>query len=135
MRELKFRAWDKKRKCMQDFSNCKDGILFCQDMMEVSSGYDGYSNPTFDETEPNRYILMQFTGLKDKDGKELDWWENDLIADGDNIKQIIYEDGCFWLQWTKHTDHKTALFACKEWADSLTKVGNIHDNRNLLDEG
>ena len=67
------------------------------------------------------------TGLKDKNGVDLDWWEGDLIKEGQTIKEITLIDGCFWLQWMLHPTRKTPLYECKAWAEHLTKVGNIHE--------
>ena len=43
----------------------------------------------------------EYTGLKDKDGKDLDWWEDDLIRVKGKPHKIIFEDGCFWFLSTK----------------------------------
>jgi len=63
MREIKFRAWDKEKKVM----------LFMSD--------GSFSNHRIWWLETNdcqdRYILMQFTGLKDKNGKEI--YEGDKV--------------------------------------------------------
>ncbi len=62
MREIKFRAWDKEARTMTykvDFINTA-----------------------------RNYPLMQYTGLKDKNGKEI--WEGDLIKAGQMIYQISW---------------------------------------------
>jgi len=66
MREIKFRVFDKETKQM--FYPLKDSVLpridYCEFLWLVADVTNG-------STEPNNYFLMQFTGLLDKNGKEI----------------------------------------------------------------
>jgi len=59
MREIKFRAWDDNEKQMVFWDDLRDTKLFD----------DGFDN--------NQCTLMQYTGLKDKNGKEI--YEGDVV--------------------------------------------------------
>jgi hypothetical protein len=128
MREIKFRAWDEEAEFMfysdkpvdDYFFEFHKGKLMGYAIRPPRSSHDPMEPP---EPYCDDYPVEQFTGLHDKNGKDLDWWEGDLLKEGETVKQIIYEDGCFWLVWPKHPSRK------------VTKVGNIHDNPLEQDNG
>jgi hypothetical protein len=131
MREIKFRA-----KCVGNEKWVEgDLVTLHYPKKRLCIAAEGTSqdwcNTRFYEVIPE--TVGQFTGLKDKHGKDMDWWEGDLIQEGENIKEIVYLDGCFWLQWVRHKEHKTALYVAQAWAETLNKVGTIHENPELLE--
>jgi len=112
MREIKFRIWDELTKKMT------------------------YVNHYTPNTRP-KYIWMQYTGLKDKNGKE--------IYEGDIFDCIYKEDGCkhrLLVIW----DEDDARFKLKNFGEcdqpNVTQtfsdmqrhevIGNIYENPELL---
>ncbi len=128
MRELKFRAWDIKRKrYMNDLTVIK--ILPLALDKEVAEGL---------------IEVEQYTGLKDKNGKEI--YEGDIVkfddidseAEVSKPAEVIMEDGAFL---TKCADGE--LYILEDGTPvvlGLIKnelyqvIGNIHENKELLEE-
>ena len=122
-REIKFRAWDKENKKM------KYNITG----IEYGNG-DGNINGIFidgDIHEIEKIELMQYTGLHDKNGKEI--WENDIVEitrEGIYEKGIIiFKNGCFFI---KSKENLLALYNCELNNYKVKVIGNITDNPELL---
>jgi len=140
MREIKFRAWDKNRKKMfysapeVDPKNCGN-LIYC-DMENLCIGLDGtlylvdecgnYGYPASEEYEVN-----QFTGLHDKNGKEI--YEGDIAKmkysnTEDIISDIKFIDGGFYLFNYYNGDR----FALGFNITQIEVIGNIYENPELL---
>jgi hypothetical protein len=109
MREIKFRAWSNKNKRMVDLYKITPLAL------DAALNMDGLFLPFTPEL-----ILMQFTGLKDKNGTEI--YEGDLLSHKYYSRpiQVTFSDGCFESEDVDIRDR------------SLAVIGNIHQNPELL---
>jgi uncharacterized phage protein (TIGR01671 family) len=107
MREIKFRAWHKEYKCFVNLNLLKVNI-------NLSTGqlyYDGDLNVS------DRYILQQFTALKDKNGGDI--YEGDIL---DNLEIVKFSEGAFL----------TSIGALCLSANHREVIGNIYENPELL---
>ena len=123
MREIKFRAWDKV--CREMFYNSE---LANGDMMVIC--LDGEIQLSDDDTyKPDDFILMQYTGLKDKNGKEI--YERDITKDPDgNAFEVIWNKGAASFELQNKTSH--FLFV-QRYIDMFEVIGNTYENPDLLE--
>ena len=120
-REIKFRAW-----CVAGMFKVDD-LYFDKGQAELNDG---------DIRSFKDIKLMQFTGLKDKNGKEI--FEGDILRYGDKRYKIIIQivwndlsDNGFRIlrQANKNILHDIRIYRFDEQAEV---IGNIYENPELL---
>ena len=123
MREIKFRAWDKAEKRWYDYEDSEIFIdLHGQPLIYTAENPYPFANTDIE--------LMQYTGLKDKNGKEI--YEGDIIKyktiykwdkNPIKLKPVVFENGMF-----------TPQGVIKYLGNNIEVIGNIHDNPELLED-
>jgi uncharacterized phage protein (TIGR01671 family) len=78
----------------------------------------------------NEYPIMQYTGLKDKNGKEI--YEDDIVRKGNKIYYVSFCMGSFELR--KKSDSENCATGRRNNTDwmLLEIIGNIYENPELL---
>jgi uncharacterized phage protein (TIGR01671 family) len=111
-RAYKFRAWEGGQ-----FSKMEYNVTIMNDKDWLC----------YDDAEIKGRILMQFTGLLDKNGKEI--YEGDIVDsklyDGTRKNYVVeYRDGSFVIGLTE----------LGKWIEDVIVIGNIYENPNLLED-
>ena len=117
MREIKFREFYKKENIMYRDIDISNECLPIHD---------------------NNVVIMQYTGLKDKNGVEIyegdileliDWWDDSV-----SIHPVLYKNSAFMCQ---RLDDKEFPFFYLQGNDDLKDgykiIGNIYENPELLE--
>ena len=117
MREIKFRAWDTDK---IKFIDCTTHSLG-----QVCNDFAGLGN---------RFYYQQYTGLKDKNGKEI--FEGDIVNQEKYVSVGVYKQT---IGIVKYACFKFYSDCIREWEGSHADlngnaevIGNIYENPELL---
>ena len=114
-REIKFRAWDKKNNIIQE---------------EPSFSKTEWLNEIFKD---ENLVLMQYTGVKDKNEKEI--YEGDIVEAATENTLFIWEvrwDGGGYFALKKGKDDWVDFDDINNYTDGIEVIGNIYENPELL---
>ena len=130
----KFRAWHNELGRMMSISD----MWFNVDSLGEIGLNDAVMND-YITVSPDEIELMQSTGLKDKNGKEI--FEGDIITNGQNVMCMKRHNTLVFYVEEKGEVEFIADSAvledfeedAKEIADRLEIIGNIYENPELLE--
>ena len=132
MRDIKFRLFDIEDRKMKD-------KVFSKDLEAFSL--------TYCLKNKDEYVVMQYTGIKDKNGKEV--YEGDIMGQcfddyKDSICEVKYEDGMLILENIKNKYKRpcnindgfgwSKLSNYTGYKNGFEVIGNIYENKELLEK-
>jgi uncharacterized phage protein (TIGR01671 family) len=142
-RTIKFRAWDNKEKRLRfpdytEINNNKKSIdwIFGNALIDLAG--NKFCGDYGGQCENDRFIFQQYTGLKDRNNKEI--FEGDIVKgykpnvqNPNFVGQIVFEEGGFHIKsdyyqplWYYTVEGMTMKgFWCEV-------IGNIFENPELL---
>lgn len=126
MREIKFRSWDTYNKEMLEVQELDYADSYNGQPMIRTTMYNDY----FDTED---MILMQYTGLKDKNGVEI--YEGDIVRIlGGEYEQGFYEwDEKVCIKDFIYDGFNLMMTVNQIGNEALEVIGNIYDNPELLE--
>ena len=109
IRRVKFKVWDEKYKCWVKNSF----LLYPEDEIKIQGR-----------------ILTQFTGLKDKNNKEI--YEGDILRlENDKNYRVFFDHGCFMVLFDNQSELPLLVYVEEKRCEIS---GNIFENPELLNE-
>jgi len=130
MREIKFRAWDKIHKEMSTWPSLYDNPNLWEYILSHNEQFENWIGDI---------VLMQYTGLKDKNGTEI--YEGDILLFNNSHNGMN-------KKWKCVVKYRGGSFVCEYPVDGVYNhfdswnvpkvtwevIGNIYENPELLEE-
>jgi hypothetical protein len=123
MREIKFRAWLKEKKIIGEVLGID---ILHKEIFFSNEDVDCYEHTDFKDIE-----LMQYTGLKDKNNKEI--YEGDIVTLHNSKYKVIFntKEARFVL---RDDEFESEIPFTNNNNERMEIIGNIYENPELLGE-
>ena len=134
MREIKFRAWDKVSLLMYNWDDIYSIHRTLQNDISVTCSLANGAS-----YKPGSFELMQYTGLKDKNGVEI--YEKDVVSYSEHYigdhrysagrGVVEFDNGSFFINESEFSPE-----LCREEIENehIEIIGNVFENPELVDK-
>lgn len=130
MRDIKFRSWGGEKMLFNyQWIDSADPHIAGGVHRKCQFTDDRGRNKTTKTVGSNSHQVMQFTGLKDKDG--VDIYEGDILQGigSDIFSDVFFRDGSYHLRLSENQGSNNLIqFRCKYYE----VAGNIYENPELI---
>ena len=136
MRDIKFRAWDKKEEWMvDDMLLSFDGEILTDDVQPHDTPYK-----EIELADEGRYELMQYTGMKDVNGVEI--YDCDIVNDGQHTYLVRFGEFTDSQDFQYPSARQTGFYIVDIHTDETFPfyshmyivIGNAYENQELLED-
>ena len=136
MKELKFRIWIKDEKRYYDESDEESYMIVPNGNVTYTSEPYEEDGVWFNDTTraTNDVIVEQYTGLKDKNGKEI--YEGDIVEyttcyyGNEKRHHKVVE----WSEWDSDDFGEPHNLGYSNLSECMEVIGNIHENAEILED-
>lgn len=127
MREIKFLAWHPEWRDVV-YADNEDEYLWGKREFYPFEFRVGFSSYPKDD----RWVLLQYTGMKDKDGQEI--FEGDILEkpDGRRVK-VVWCSTSVFAGWDLVAVNSLGELPIHPWAEEWKVIGNVYENPELLE--
>lgn len=136
-REIKFRVWNG-IEMVHDITTGKFGTFYVNPDNNGIDRNDSASMTQLNTKYPDTVPVMQWTGLKDKNGRDI--YEGDIYEMYGHNYKIVFDNGAFCItgvkrhattpiNWKPETEDDCMI---EDFASKMEIIGNIHQNPELL---
>lgn len=140
-RPIKFRIWDKEDKKIRKVNSLHletdqegEWCVECYGKSYVTN--EGDHDAAIDVIRGHKFTIMQFTGLHDKNGKEI--WEGDIVLTFDPAHakpmpmKIVYDVSPYCGFFKESVDCLRKVMLTNDIYCNTEVLGNIYENPELL---
>lgn len=126
MREIKFRCYNKKTQKMWDADSLRNMGGFALQSGHSSNDFLVLPYPSDD------YVLMQYTGLKDKNGVEI--YDGDILKCFGDIAKVVWDsnDALYRYVYNSGGERYMEILGTHSY-EHFEVIGNIYENPELLE--